>query len=147
MGLRWDIMADAIDFNEYRVTKLYPELMDILLYDFSSKKNIKWCTDNYRRSGIKFDDLMRKEALVYRKDSLIKPRILKSQSEQKKRSKDMAEVFTPSWMCNKQNNLIDNEWFGYDGAFNKEEGHTIISKGTKNIKYYVKDFENSLIEL
>ena len=28
-----------------------------------------------------------------------------------------------------------------------EEGHTIISKGTKNIKYYVKDFENSLIEL
>ena len=119
-------MADAIDFNEYRVTKLYPELMDILLYDFSSKKNIKWCTDNYRRSGIKFDDLMRKEALVYRKDSLIKPRILKSQSEQKKRSKDMAEVFTPSWMCNKQNNLIDNEWFGYDGAFNKEEGDTWI---------------------
>ena len=29
----------------------------------------------------------------------------------------------------------------------EEEGHTIISKGTKNIKYYVKDFENSLIEL
>ena len=29
----------------------------------------------------------------------------------------------------------------------EEEGHTIVSKGTKNIKYYVKDFENSLIEL
>ena len=29
----------------------------------------------------------------------------------------------------------------------EEEGHTIISKGTKNIKYYVKDFENSLIDL
>ena len=29
----------------------------------------------------------------------------------------------------------------------EEEGHTIISKGTKNIKYYVKDFEKSLIEL
>ena len=28
-----------------------------------------------------------------------------------------------------------------------EEGHTIISKGTKNIKYYVKDYESSLIEL
>lgn len=27
----------------------------------------------------------------------------------------------------------------------EEEGHTIISKGTKNIKYYVKDFENSLM--
>ncbi len=29
----------------------------------------------------------------------------------------------------------------------EEEGHTFISKGTKNIKYYVKDFENSLIDL
>ena len=29
----------------------------------------------------------------------------------------------------------------------ESEGHTIISKGCKNIKYYVKDFEKSLIEL
>lgn len=27
------------------------------------------------------------------------------------------------------------------------EGHTIISRGVKNIKYYVKDFTDSLIEL
>ena len=29
----------------------------------------------------------------------------------------------------------------------EEEGHTIIKKGTKNIKYFVKDFEKSLVEL
>lgn len=29
----------------------------------------------------------------------------------------------------------------------EEEGHIIITKGTKNIKYYVKDFENNLIQL
>ena len=29
----------------------------------------------------------------------------------------------------------------------EEEGHTIISKGTKNIKYYVKNFKDNLIEL
>lgn len=29
----------------------------------------------------------------------------------------------------------------------EDEGHTIITKGVKNIKYYVKDFEYSLIEL
>ena len=29
----------------------------------------------------------------------------------------------------------------------EEEGHTIISKGTNKIRYYVKDFEKSLIEL
>ena len=101
--------------------------MDILLYDFTSKKNIKWCTDNYKRAGIRSDDHMDKSYLIYRKESLIKPRILKSQTEQKKRSKDMAEVFTPSWICNKQNNLIDNEWFGYEGVFNKEEGNTWIT--------------------
>lgn len=28
----------------------------------------------------------------------------------------------------------------------EEEGHTIITKGTKNIKFYVKDFEKSLME-
>ena len=29
----------------------------------------------------------------------------------------------------------------------EKEGHTVISKGTKNIRYYVKDFENNLLEL
>lgn len=29
----------------------------------------------------------------------------------------------------------------------EEEGHTIITKGRKNIKYYVKDFESKLMEL
>ena len=27
------------------------------------------------------------------------------------------------------------------------EGHTIIQKGRKNIRYYVKDYENSLFDL
>ena len=29
----------------------------------------------------------------------------------------------------------------------EEEGHTIITKKTKNNKYYVKDFEKNLIKL
>lgn len=29
----------------------------------------------------------------------------------------------------------------------EREGHTVISRGTKNIRYYVKDFEKSLMEL
>lgn len=29
----------------------------------------------------------------------------------------------------------------------EQEGHTIITKGKTNLKYYVKDFENSLFEL
>lgn len=29
----------------------------------------------------------------------------------------------------------------------EEEGHTVISKGRTNIRYYVKDFERFLVEL
>lgn len=32
----------------------------------------------------------------------------------------MAEVFTPSWICNTQNNLIDEAWFGRKNVFNTE---------------------------
>ena len=32
----------------------------------------------------------------------------------------MAEVFTPSWVCNAQNNLIDEAWFGRKDVFNTE---------------------------
>ena len=32
----------------------------------------------------------------------------------------MAEVSTPAWICNKQNNLIDTAWFGREGVFNIE---------------------------
>lgn len=109
-----------IDFNEKLMLIEHPDIIDVLLSDRSSKKNIKWCTDNYSRAGIHSDDYMVKESIIFRKESLIRPRILKSQSEQKKRIKDMAEVFTPSWVCNKQNNLVDNAWFGYEGSFNKE---------------------------
>lgn len=51
---------------------------------------------------------------------VIKPRIKKTKEEQQARIRGKAEVFTPSWVCNCQNNLIDDAWFGYSGAFNTE---------------------------
>jgi hypothetical protein len=116
-------VENIIDFNEVSIIDKEPELMDILLFDHSSNKNIKWCTNNYRRHGQGFlaTDYIKKELFTHKnRINLIKPRILKSVSEQKKRSRDMAEVFTPSWVCNKQNNLLDDEWFGYKNAFNRE---------------------------
>ena len=40
------------------------------------------------------------------------------------RTKDKAEVFTPSWVCNAQNNLIDEVWFGRKNVFNCEHPET-----------------------
>ena len=60
------------------------------------------------------------------------------------------EDITPYWRTLKSDgelNVKYPEAMELQKRLLEEEGHTIISKGTKNIKYYVKDFENSLIEL
>ena len=49
---------------------------------------------------------------------VIQPRVLKSEEERIKRTRDKAEVFTPSWVCNEQNNLVDVAWFGRSNVFN-----------------------------
>lgn len=143
-------MSGLIDFNEELMLKEYPEILDILLTDRSSKKHIKWCTDNYLKSGIKSSDFMDKNQLIHRKTSLIKPRVLKSALEQKRRIKDMAEVFTPSYICNRQNNIVDNEWFGYIGAFNIEDGETWASSKKvefKNGKEWTEYVELERLEI
>ena len=52
---------------------------------------------------------------------IIRPRSVKSKEEQTERTKDMAEVFTPSWVYNAQNNLVDEAWFGRKDVFNIED--------------------------
>ena len=47
--------------------------------------------------------------------------MLKSKDNQIDRSKDKAEVFTPSWLCNFQNNIIDETWFGRRYVFNRDD--------------------------
>ena len=57
---------------------------------------------------------------------------------------------TPYWRTLKSDgelNVKYPEAISLQKRLLEEEGHTIISKGTKHIKYYVKDFEKSLIEL
>lgn len=98
------------------------DILASLLEDRTSKKNLIWATNNYIRHGYNYFEKMEMTLAGLKKKSgwIIQPRVFKSLNEQKKRSKDMAEVFTPSWVCNKQNNLVDNDWFGYENAFNEE---------------------------
>lgn len=53
---------------------------------------------------------------------LIQPRIYKDSASQAERTKKHAEVFTPSWVCNRMNNHCDEVWFGRAGVFNTEKG-------------------------
>lgn len=119
---------NKVDIIEDYIYDLSPELLDILLKDHSSKKNIIWATDNYIPFGKGYDveDEIKTKAIINIHNSVIKPRVNKTKSEQEYRIKEKAEVFTPSYICNKQNNQIDEHWFGRKNVFNKE-----IEKGWK----------------
>ncbi len=57
---------------------------------------------------------------------------------------------TPYWRTLKSNGELNPKYPG--GIENQKEllekeGHTIISKGRKNIRYYVKDYESALFSL
>lgn len=60
------------------------------------------------------------------------------------------EDITPYWRTLKSDgelNVKYPEAIELQKRLLEEEGHTIITKGRTNIRYYVKDFENSLIKL
>src|SRR5574344_1257896 len=95
--------------NESSLFKNNPGLLETLLLDRSTKKNLIWGTSNYKSRGVGFfeTDYILPDLITGKHHGVIKPRSEKAVLEQKKRSKDMAEVFTPAWGCNKQNNLVD----------------------------------------
>ena len=116
-----------VDIKENDIYELSPELLNALLKDHTlstdeQQVNIFWATDNYadRGDGYKYTDQITIEAITGSNGNVIVTSAVKSSEQQQQRSRDMAEVFTPSWICNKQNNLVDNAWFGREGVFNTE---------------------------
>jgi hypothetical protein len=113
---------NQIDIKENYIYHLGNELLAILLKDHSSGQNIIWATDNYSSRGLGYQgcDQITIQSITGHKGSIVKPRTEKSKKEQADRIRHKAEVFTPSWICNKQNNLVDNAWFGVENVFNTE---------------------------
>ena len=115
-----------VDIKENRILALDSMLLNILLKDNSSGKNIIWATDDYTQ----YDETYTKDrqitvfSVTGKNGTIIKPRVEKTKQEQLTRVRDKAEVFTPSWICNKQNNLVDNAWFGRENVFNVEQEKT-----------------------
>lgn len=121
------------DVNENNILKADEELLSILVKDQSTGKNILWMTDNYIKLGCGYAKTaeITIPSITGKNSKIIKPRINKSKIEQLHRVKDKAEVFTPSWICNSQNNLIDHTWFGRENVFNTEDGQSWITTKVK----------------
>ena len=61
-----------------------------------------------------------------------------------------SEDETPYWRTLKANGELNEKYPGgieSQKAKLEEEGHTIIQKGRKNIRYFVKDYESFLLDL
>lgn len=57
---------------------------------------------------------------------------------------------TPYWRVLKSDGQLNEKYpegIEHQKKLLEQEGHEVISKGTKNIKYYVKNFQDSLINL
>ena len=145
------IKSSLTDIKENDMLKYDRQLLSIILKDQSSKQSIIWATDNYEPmgDGYEFESPIELSAITGSNGTIIRPRVNKNKTEQQSRVKDKAEVFTPSWICNKQNNLIDNAWFATDeDIFNIEIDKTwqtierpipFPTKEAKTWQDYVKD--------
>lgn len=111
-------MSGLIDLESYPVNVV----LKSLLKDKTTGKNIIFATNAYVDSGFDINEKTEITEKLLRQmgASLIQPRVAKSQEQQAERTRKKAEVFTPSWICNKMNNHCDEEWFGVPGVFNTE---------------------------
>lgn len=91
------------------ISNLGKDVLNMLLSDHSDKSHdshIYWATDNYLHLDRHFFDPIQIEDIT----SNIRRRSAKSKEEQGKRTRDKGEVYTPAWICDAQNNLVDNAW-------------------------------------
>ena len=111
------------DLLEQELLDYEHPLLETLLQDKTTKKKIIWATHDYEKLGEQygFKKEILPELIMGNQDSLIRPRVEKALEYQTNRTRDKAEVFTPSWICNAQNNLVDEQWFGRKDVFNVQK--------------------------
>lgn len=116
-------------------------LLDRMLADKTTKRNIMWATDAYSSLGIKYErnEEITSSLITGSNASVIKTRARKAMEQQTERTKQHAEVFTPLWVCDKMNSYADEVWFGEKDIFCKEGKPTsrVIFQEEEDWKRYV----------
>ena len=92
-------------------------LKDQTLSTAECTRNIFWASEGPQHGY--FEEIS-PEHLRSKEQSPLISRVYKDQWLQVSRAKKHAEVFTPAWICNAQNNLVDEQWFGRKPVFNAE---------------------------
>ena len=111
-------MEQLIDFHAPEVQAV----LDTLLKDKSTGKNIIWATDPPEElQTVMYEPVTDKSPITAQQLRLthyevVLPRMMKQTDTQQQRTRKKGEVFSPAWVCNKMNNALDADWFGALGA-------------------------------
>ncbi len=89
-----------------------PTVLEVLLKDNSTGTNIVWADSEYEAYGEGYQalDEITLKKITGDKVGLIVPRIAKERERQSKRTRNKAEVFTPTWVCKKMIDWADEAW-------------------------------------
>lgn len=126
-------LDEEIDILEQDIQDISPFLLKILLQDKTTGNFIRFACDEYLKYGEAYaaDKEILPELIIGNNTKIIQPRTAKSKEEQINRTRNAAEVFTPSWICNEMNNHCDEQWFGRPNVFNTPNGHFWITNHEK----------------
>ena len=111
-------MERLIDFHAPEVQAV----LDTLLKDKSTGKNIIWATDPPEElQTVMYEPVTDRSQITIQQLGLthyevVLPRMMKQTDTQQQRTRKKGEVFSPAWVCNKMNNALDADWFRGLGA-------------------------------
>lgn len=106
-------MEQLIDFHAPEVQAV----LDTLLKDKSTGKNIIWATDPPEElQTVMYEPVTDRSQITTQQLGLthyevVLPRMMKQTDTQQQRTRKKGEVFSPAWVCNKMNNALDADWF------------------------------------
>lgn len=112
-----DVVADCLD-------RYGSDVLDVLLKDRTTGRNIIWADDEYVRLGEGYGAYDEITVEKISAGKLIEPRVAKAVEQQAWRTREKAEVFTPSWLCKKMVDCLDDAFFDDEPAGFEGEGNT-----------------------
>lgn len=114
------------DFLDGFLQRYSSKILESLLQDKTTKRHIVWADTEYEQYGAGYGmyDEITLERITGERSGLVTPRTEKDQERQTARTRTHAEVFTPSWLCCRMNDDIDEQWFGRANMFTIMDGHT-----------------------
>lgn len=104
-----NVPTSEIDIRE-TILRQSGDLLKILLFDHSTEANIIWATDSYEHLGPEFGPKMpiMPDLVTGEYQQLIQPRAAKTRKEQRRRTQEKGEVFTPLKTIGKINRAAEH---------------------------------------